>query len=101
MGGQLPVLHGLNQSLTNFVLGLRTSLVDSLGLALTSYTDTRLARLHGNQPAGVLTPSTPYSPLPHRTHADRHPISSTYNILRPPPALHQLLTPQPTHAHVP
>ena len=53
MGQQLPVLHGLNQSLTNFALGLRTALVASpLGLALTSYTDSKITCLADGEPAG-------------------------------------------------
>jgi hypothetical protein len=53
MGQQLPVLHGLGQSLTNFVLGLRDALSTSeLRVALTSYTDTKIAALAPAQHAG-------------------------------------------------
>lgn len=46
LAGKFPVLHGLQQSLTNFVLGLRDALRQSdLALALESYTDTKLALL--------------------------------------------------------
>ena len=47
-----PVLFGLNQSLTNFVLGMRGKLCDGpLGLALTAYTDTSVSSLPRNAPA--------------------------------------------------
>ena len=46
LGRRAPVLQGLGESLTNFILGLRGHVASSrLGLALTSYTDTKCATL--------------------------------------------------------
>ena len=53
-GGAFPVLHALRESLTNFVLGLRSEL--SKGdhrLVLTSYTDARVCCLPANESAGT------------------------------------------------
>jgi hypothetical protein len=50
-----PVLHGLHQSTTNFVMGLRAELASAeggLGLALTAYTDCKISCLADGDPAG-------------------------------------------------
>lgn len=53
LGARFPVLHGLNESLRNFVLGMRGVLADAAdGLVLTSFTDTKIACLSGGAPAG-------------------------------------------------
>ena len=53
-GGAFPVLHALRESLTNFVLGLRSELrKGDHRLVLTSYTDLRVCRLPANESAGT------------------------------------------------
>ena len=52
-GGRYPVLHALRESLTNFVLGLRSALATGdHALVLTSYTDLRVCCLAPDQPSG-------------------------------------------------
>jgi len=42
--GSCPALQGINESLTNFVLGLRNTMAESsLGLQLTAYTETKFS----------------------------------------------------------
>ena len=76
--GGTPVLHGLCESVTNFVLGMRRALADSpLALVLSAYTDAKV--LHVPSP---LTLSPYRAPLsPYRAGYVRSP-----STLGPPPS---------------